>query len=67
MSAAVVLGIVLAVVAVLVSGTVFPNLPFEVRVPRAKLEEAQRVIASAEEAGPAAAEEGERESEEGGG
>jgi hypothetical protein len=51
----------------LVSGTVFPNLPFEVRVPRAKSEEAQRAIASAEEAGPAAAEQGERESEEGGG
>lgn len=51
---------------VLVSGTVFPNLPFEVRVPRAQLVEAQRAIASAEQAGPAAAEEAERELEEGG-
>jgi hypothetical protein len=50
---------------VLVSGSMFPNLPFEVRVPRVRLEEAQRAIATAEEAGPAAAEEGEREFEEG--
>ncbi len=54
-----------SVPSMLVSGTMFPNLPFEVRVPRARLDEAQRVIASAEEAGPAAAEEAERESEEG--
>lgn len=50
----------------LVSGTMFPSLPFEVRVPRERLDEAKRTIASAEEAGPAAAEEGEREFEEGG-
>ena len=49
-----------------VSGTMFPSLPFEVRVPRAQLEEAQRAIASAEEAGPDAADEAEQESEEGG-
>ena len=40
-----------------------PNLPCEIRVPRARLEEARAVLAAAEEAGPAAAEEGERESE----
>jgi aspartokinase len=49
----------------LVSGTMFPSLPFEVRVPRANLEEARRAIASAEEAGPAAADEAELESEGG--
>lgn len=49
---------------VMVSGSVFPNLPFEVRVPKASLEDARRAIAAAEEAGPAAADEGERESEE---
>lgn len=40
-----------------------PNLPCEIRVPRARLEEARAVLAAAEEAGPAAAEQGERESE----
>ena len=52
---------------VLVSGSEFPNLPFEVRVPRTRLEEARQAIAAAEEAGPAAAEEAERETEAGGG
>jgi hypothetical protein len=52
---------------VLVSGAMFPNLPFEVRVPKSRLEEARNAIAAAEEAGPAAAEEGEREYESGGG
>ncbi len=52
---------------VLVSGSVFPNLPFEVRVPKTRLEDARRAIAAAEEAGPSAAEEAERESEDGGG
>jgi sugar phosphate isomerase/epimerase len=51
---------------VLVSGSMFPSLPFEVRVPKALLEDARRAIAAAEEAGPAAADEGERESEESG-
>jgi hypothetical protein len=52
---------------VLVSGSVFPNLAFEVRVPKLQLEEARKAIAAAEEAGPSAAEEAEREGEQGGG
>jgi hypothetical protein len=47
----------------LVSGSMFPNLPFEVRVPRIRFDDARRAIAAAEEAGPTAAEEAERESE----
>lgn len=50
---------------VVASGSVFPNLPYEVRVPRNRLEEARQAISAAEEAGPAAAEEAERESEAG--
>ncbi len=50
---------------VLVSGSPFPNLPYEVRVPKTRLDEARRAIAAAEEAGPTAAEEAERESEGG--
>ncbi len=42
----------------IVSPGPIPSLPFQVRVPRSRLEEAQRAIAAAEEAGPAAAEEG---------
>ena len=49
----------------LVSGSMFPSLPFEVRVPKTRLEDAQRAIVAAQAAGPEAAEEGERESEEG--
>jgi hypothetical protein len=41
---------------VLVSGSQFPSLPYEVRVPRARLEEARAAIAAAEQAGPEAAE-----------
>jgi hypothetical protein len=52
---------------VLISGPMFPSLPFEVRVPKVRLEEARRAIAAAEEAGPSAAEEGELESEQPGG
>ena len=48
---------------VMVSGSVFPNLPFEIRVPKSHLEEARQVIAEAEEAGPTAADEAELESE----
>lgn len=51
---------------VLISGSMFPNLPFEIRVPKSRLEEARQAIAAAEEAGPSAAEEGELESEAGG-
>ncbi len=52
---------------VLVSGSMFPSLPYEVRVAKVRLEEARRAIAAAEEAGPSAAEEAERESEIDGG
>ena len=48
---------------VVVGASLLPNLPFEVRVPRAYLEEAQRVIRESQAAGPAAAEEAERASE----
>lgn len=41
---------------VLVSDARFPSLPVEVRVPRARLEEARAAIAAAEQAGPEAAE-----------
>ncbi len=50
---------------VLASGSVFPNLPYEVRVPKVRLDEARKAIAAAEEAGPSAADEAERESEGG--
>jgi hypothetical protein len=52
---------------VLVSSSPYPSLPFEVRVPKERIEEARKAIAEAEEAGPLAAEEAERESEAGGG
>ncbi len=42
----------------------FPSLPFEVRVPRARLEEAEQTIRAAEEAGAAAAEEAAQSSTE---
>ncbi len=41
-----------------------PSLEFQVQVPRAHLEEAERVLAEAKEAGPAAAVEAERASED---
>jgi hypothetical protein len=50
---------------VIVGGGVIPSIPFEVRVPRARLEEALRLIAESEAAGPRAAEEAERASEGG--
>ncbi len=52
---------------VLISGAMFPNLPFEVRVPKVHLDAARQAIAAAEDAGPSGAEEAERESEESGG
>ncbi|MGE5569896.1 MAG: hypothetical protein ACM3S5_12735 [Rhodospirillales bacterium] len=50
---------------VLVSGSMFPSLPYEVRVPKIRLDEARRAIVAAEDAGPPAAEEAERETETG--
>ena len=50
--------------AVIVGSSVLPSLPFEVRVPSSRLEEAQTIIAESEAAGPAGAEEAERASEE---
>jgi hypothetical protein len=52
---------------VLVSSSMFPSLPYEVRVPRERLEEARQALAAAAEAGPSAAEQAEREMEAGGG
>src|ERR1051326_8652602 len=43
-----------------------PSLEFQVQVPRSHLEEAERVLAEAREAGPAAAVEAARASEEAG-
>jgi hypothetical protein len=51
---------------VLVGDAVLPNLPFEVRVARGQAERARALIADAVEIGPAAAVEGELESESGG-
>ena len=48
----------------LLSRSPYPNLGVSVRVPRAQLEEAQRVIAEAQAAGPEAAAEAERASED---
>ena len=47
------------------SGSLFPNLGISVCVPRESLKEAQRLIAEAQAAGPEAAAEAERASEEG--
>ncbi len=52
---------------VLQSSSMFPSLPFEVKVPRDRIEDARRAIVAAEEAGPSAAEAAERESESGAG
>jgi len=53
------------ITAVLVGDTRLPNLPQDVRVPRAQREDAQRVIADALAAGPAAADEAEAGTEPG--
>lgn len=50
--------------AVIVGSSVLPSLPFEVRVPSSRLEEAQKLIADSKAAGPAGAAEAERASEE---
>ena len=47
-----------------VGASVIPSLMFQVEVPRAELAEAQRILAEAREAGPAAAAEAEAASEE---
>jgi hypothetical protein len=49
--------------AVLVGTSTLPNLRFEVRVPREKADDAREVILEAQQAGPAAADAAERESE----
>src|SRR5450631_1960212 len=46
-----------------VGASQYPNLPFEVRVPRGKVKEAEELIAQAQAAGPDAAIEAEAESE----
>jgi len=43
--------------ALVVGASTIPSLEFQVQVPRARLEEADRVVREAREAGPAAAEE----------
>ncbi len=53
------------IAAVLVGNSVLPNLAFEVRVARDQADRARRLIAEAENTGPAAAEEAELESESG--
>ncbi len=48
---------------VVVGGPEFPNLPYEVRVPKARVEEALTLIAESQSAGPSAAEEEEASTE----
>ncbi|MCC7176576.1 MAG: DUF2007 domain-containing protein [Bryobacterales bacterium] len=50
--------------AVIVEGAAMPNLPAEVRVPKARLEDALRLIAESEAAGPGAADAAERLTED---
>jgi Putative prokaryotic signal transducing protein len=49
---------------VVIGPSVIPSLEFRVEVPRRHVEEAQKIIADARAAGPAAAEEAEAASEE---
>jgi hypothetical protein len=49
--------------AVIIGDAVLPNFPFEVRVARDRVDEARRIVAAAQAAGPAAAEEAERAGE----
>ena len=49
----------------LVIGSPFPNVGYQVQVPRAHAEEARRLLEEAEAAGPEAASEAEAESEKG--
>jgi hypothetical protein len=50
---------------ILVGAPQIPSLEFQVQVPKARLAEAERVLAEAREAGPAAAAEAEQAGEEG--
>jgi len=54
------------IVSLVVGAPQIHSLAFEVQVPRANLEEAQRVLAEAKEAGPSAAVEAERGTEDAG-
>ena len=49
---------------IMVRNSIIPSLGFEVKVPRARVEEAERLIEEAKAAGPKAAAEAERASEE---
>jgi len=49
--------------AIIVSGAEYPNLGYEVRVPRGRVVEAEKLVAEAREAGPEAAAEAEAETE----
>jgi hypothetical protein len=49
---------------IIVGAPQIPSLEFQVQVPRARLEEAERVLADARDAGPAAAAEAESAGEE---
>jgi hypothetical protein len=49
--------------AVIVSTSEFPSLPFEVRVPRAQVDVARRLVTESEAAGPQGAEEAEESTE----
>lgn len=51
---------------VLVGPSVLPVFEFRVEVPSERLDDARKIVAQAEEAGPAAADEAEAASEEGG-
>lgn len=51
------------IAAVIVGNTTLPNLPFEVRVPKVQAEEALRLIAESEAAGPWGADEAEQATE----
>lgn len=51
---------------IVVGTQAIPTFEFQVQVPRARLEEAERVLAEAQEAGPAAAVEAEEAGEESG-
>jgi hypothetical protein len=49
--------------AMVVGGALYPNLGFEVRVPRGKAVEAEEIVAQAQEGGSEAADAAEAESE----